>query len=171
MFSVTRLKSNQRGFSLLQTLVALGIFLVASTATIGLFVRSIGATHNAKCYTEAIHIANAQIEAIKNTDSAYITTDFPNGVSQPVAVEICHNGESRGVIQLALSAHLAHGDTLGLCNPGDDAEGVWLPEGATWTVTYPNGTSVDPLVITVTVSWPVEGTTKSIKLTTEVTSL
>ena len=171
MFSVTHLKSNQRGFSLLQMIMALGILLIASTSTLGLFSRALGTTNNAKYYTEAIHVANAQLEAIKNTDFADIITNFPDGVSQPVQVVICHNGESMSVIQPAVDAHLAHGDTLGLCDPGDDAGSTWLPDEATWTVTYPNGTTANPLAITLTVSWPEKGETKSIQLATEVTSL
>jgi type II secretory pathway pseudopilin PulG len=49
--------------------------------------------------------------------------------------------------------------------------GTSLPAGATWTVTYPDGTGVNPLTITVTVAWTESGQAKSIQLTTQVVSL
>lgn len=171
LFSVKFLKSDQRGFSLLQMTLALGVFLIASASTMHSFTRALGVTTKAKYYTEAIQVANAQMEAIKNTDFGDIVTDFPDGVSQLVQVVICHNGETISIIHPALEAHVAHGDTLGLCNPGDDAGITWLPEGATWTVTYPNGTTANPLAITLTVSWLERGQTQSIQLATEVASL
>ena len=45
--------------------------------------------------------------------------------------------------------------------------GTSLPNGATWTVTYPDGTSARPLTISVTVSWPENSETKSVQLTTQ----
>lgn len=45
--------------------------------------------------------------------------------------------------------------------------GTSLPNGATWTVTYPDGTAARPLTISVTVSWPENSETKSIQLTTQ----
>jgi type II secretory pathway pseudopilin PulG len=50
-----------------------------------------------------------------------------------------------------------------------DVQGTSLPNGATWTVTYPDGTSARPLTISVTVSWPENSQTKSVQLTTQVT--
>ena len=37
-------------------------------------------------------------------------------VGPPVKVTICHNGHMLSVPEFAVSAHLAHGDTLGPCN-------------------------------------------------------
>ena len=45
-----------------------------------------------------------------------------------------------------------------------------LPDEAIWFVTYPNGVSADPLQVLATVSWPENGDTKSLSLTTEVAS-
>lgn len=171
LFSPRHLKSNQRGFSLTETVVALAILIMSSTAGLSLFGRAIKVTHTAKYYTEAIYIADALMEVVRSTDFADITTDFPSGVAQPVQQTVCHEGESRRVIQPSVEAHLAHGDTVDLCNPEDNVEGGWLPDAATWTVTYPNGEGADPLAITVTVSWPEGGITESIQLTTEAASL
>ena len=49
--------------------------------------------------------------------------------------------------------------------------GTSLPDDATWMVTYPDGTAGDLLTITVTVSWPQNAETKSVQLTTQMTSL
>ncbi len=171
MSFLNRLKSDQRGYALLQTFMSLGILLIASTTTMGVFAQAIGLTHTAKHYTEAVYVANAQMEIIKGTEFGDITTEFPSGVSQAVKAVVCHSDETMSVAQTALPVHLGHGDTLGSCNESYDNERIWLPDAATWTVSYPKGTYADPLAITVTVSWPEKGTTKLAQLTVEVTSL
>ena len=171
MSFLKHLKSDQRGYALLQTFMSLGVLLIASTSTMGVFSQAIGLTHVAKHYTEAVYAANAQMEIIKGTAFEDITTEFPSGVAQPVKAVICHNGATMSVAQTALPVHLAHGDTLGYCNENDESARIWLPDAATWTVSYPKGIYADPLAIAVTVSWPEKGTTKLVQLTAEVTSL
>ncbi len=49
-------------------------------------------------------------------------------------------------------------------------DGTSLPSGATWSVTYPDGTNANLLTITVIVSWSENGQTQSVQLTTQVKS-
>lgn len=51
-----------------------------------------------------------------------------------------------------------------------DIPGTDLPDGATWTVTYPDGTGADPLTVTVTVAWVERSMNKLVQLTTQVIS-
>ena len=51
LFFPRHLKSDQRGFSLLETVMALGLLVFSSTATLSLFVQTAGVIHTAK-YSE-----------------------------------------------------------------------------------------------------------------------
>ena len=130
---IKQLKRNQRGFTLVEVIVTLGLLLIASTGTFGVFFYALQNAGTAKHTTAATYSAKWQMEAIKNTTFDYITALFPDGVPSEV-------------------------------------QGTSLPTGATWTVTYPDGTGADPLTITVTVSWLEKTTTKSVQLTTQVIS-
>jgi type II secretory pathway pseudopilin PulG len=55
----------------------------------------------------------------------------------------------------------------GVSNP---ITGTSFPNGATWSVTYPDGTGANPLTISVNVSWSENGETKLIQLMTQTTS-
>jgi Tfp pilus assembly protein PilV len=125
---------NERGFSAMETIVALGIMLFVSTSVVGLFAHSLQATGRSKHYTAATYTARAKMEAIKDTDFASITSQYPDDVSNLIT---------------------------GTTN---------LPSESAWVVTYPNGTSADPLAVTVTVSWPENTGTHSVQLTTLVSS-
>ena len=130
---IKQLKCNQRGFTFVEVIVALGLLLIASTGTFGVFFFALQNAGTAKHTTAATYSAKWQMETIKNTTFEYITALFPDGVPSEV-------------------------------------QGTSLPAGATWTVTYPDGTGANPLTITVTVSWLEKTITKSVQLTTQMIS-
>ena len=130
---IKQLKCNQRGFTFVEVIVALGLLMIASTGTFGVFFFALQNAGTAKHITAATYKAKWQVEEIKNTTFDYITALFPDGVPSEV-------------------------------------QGTTLPAGATWTVTYPDGTGADPLTITVTVSWEERNMTKSVQLTSQMIS-
>jgi prepilin-type N-terminal cleavage/methylation domain-containing protein len=130
----TRVKSDHRGFTLLETMIALGILLIGAVGALSLFSYGLKATATSKYITAATNIARAKLEEVKNTPFQNITTTYPNDSSYNV-------------------------------------ENASLPEGATWTVSYPDGIGANPLNISLVVSWQDEGgRTSQVELRTLVTS-
>lgn len=143
--SANRLKSNEEGFTIAEAIVALGIILIVSAGTMTVFSMTIRAAGTTKYITAATYVGKYHMESIKNTEFALITSLYPDGVSAAIGF-------------------LADGTPTGV-------EATSLPAGATWTVTYPDGTGANPLTITVAIAWTEGGQAKSIQLTTQVVSL
>lgn len=78
MLHIKQLKQDQSGISLIETIVALALLFIASTASVGLFVQAAEFTGTAKHYTEAAYAARAAMEEIESTDFDDITTNFPD---------------------------------------------------------------------------------------------
>jgi prepilin-type N-terminal cleavage/methylation domain-containing protein len=126
----------QRGFTLIEAIVALAVLLIGALATCSAFV--IGSRFNAHSEdrTIAANIAQLKMEEIKNTYYLSIVTEHPPG-------ETLFQNESQGEPYWTLNS-----------------AGEWrtsLPEGK-YEISYPGldlnaGIIPDPLIVIVTVSW------------------
>ena len=128
-----RVKSDSRGFTLLESTIALGILFISVVSALSLFCYGLKTAATTKYTMKATNIARAKLEEIKSTPFEDITTTFPDG-----------------------NVFLV--------------ESTPFPEGATWTVSYPDGTEANPLEIYLAVSWEENGRAKQVELTTLVAS-
>ncbi len=90
---IKQLKCNQRGFTFVEVIVALGLLLIASTGTFGVFFFALQNAGTAKHTTAATYSAKWQMETIKNTTFEYITALFPDGVTSEVQGTSLPDGE------------------------------------------------------------------------------
>ena len=136
-----RIKSDSRGFTFLEVMIALGILLIGAAGVLSLFSYGLRATTPSKHITAATNIARAKLEEIKSIPLENKNTPFGNII---------------------------------IMFPGDAAYDVGsasLPEEATWTVSYPDGTMANPLSVSVVVAWQEEnGNTKQVELMALVTA-
>ena len=73
----TRVKSDPRGFTLLETMIATGILLIGAVGALSLINYGLKATATSKHITAATNIARAKLEEIKNTPFKDITSYYP----------------------------------------------------------------------------------------------
>ena len=81
------LHNNQKGFLLVEVIVATVIISVALVAMIGMFISSTIANRSAADYTVATNLAQQQLEVLKTKPTNYwaTTTNIPD-ISQPVGI-------------------------------------------------------------------------------------
>ncbi|MBC8234584.1 prepilin-type N-terminal cleavage/methylation domain-containing protein [bacterium] len=72
-----RVKSDPRGFTLLETMIATGVLLIGAVGALSLIDYGLKATATSKHITAATNIARAKLEEIKNTPFKDITTYYP----------------------------------------------------------------------------------------------
>lgn len=121
--------ASQRGASVLEVILALGIIFLALTGTLSLFKAGFRSLASSDRMTVALNSARSKLEEIKGTEFSQITTLYPDG-------SIYTLPSINGAIR----------------------------------VEYPNGTSSDPLIVKVTVTWPEGDVQRSITLVTMVSS-
>ena len=132
-----KLLNQERGFTIIEALIAQVILLVGATAIWSMFV--VGSRLNAESEdkTVAANIAQLKVEEIMNTRFRYIVEDHPPGVTAFDGGEVDGSG-TQGPPFWTL-----------------DSKGQWrpaLPEGK-YEISYPDGLDADPLRIKVTISW------------------
>lgn len=78
------LTRNIQGFTLVEALVLLGLLMIITTGTLGVFSFGLQNVGEAKHTTAATYIAKSKMETIKNTTFEHITTLFPEDVPSEV---------------------------------------------------------------------------------------
>ena len=128
---MTKLLSGEKGFTIVEAIVAQVILIIGAVSIWSLFI--VGARLNAESEdkTIAANIAQLKMEEIMGTRFRYIVLEHPPG-------EFTFASESQGHPYWTL-----------------DSEGKWitsLPEGK-YVISYPDGVDADPLRIKVTMEW------------------
>lgn len=130
------------GFSVVEVIVAMSIFVIMTVAVLGILVSSLGGTRSNAQRVQAANIAAQQIEAVRSLRADQV----PNGVTTPIASGTTVEGTTYTMTQ---SAAFLSGD------------------GATSICT---STSTKPTFkrVTVTVTWPDMGATAPVRSDTVV---
>ena len=77
MMNIKERLADKRGFTLLETMVSLGILAFGLLAVVGLFVAAIGGTEQGGRMTDAVSLAQQKMEDFK-------TVAYPNITSDPI---------------------------------------------------------------------------------------
>ena len=131
MIALMRLLKSEKGFSLVEGIVAMAILTIGSVALMNLFVIGARLNNESEDRTIATNIAQEKLEEIINSRFRYIVANYPPGIT---ALE-----------------NLPHEEPYWTLNSKDE----WVPalsEGQ-YEIDYPDGLDADPLRISITVSW------------------
>jgi len=168
LFAVRCSLATNKGFTLIETFVAISILTVAIVAPMMLAAKSLSVSYYVRDEVTAYYLAQEAIETIRNIRDANILTNLLQGTS----IDLLAGVPSTTGAPFTVDAHVSSANAMQLCSGtcppveysgtfygyNDGTGGSWVPTRFTRSVTasYVDAEHTN-LHLTVTVSWTTTG--------------
>lgn len=84
---------NEKGFTIAEAVVSIGILMIGAVGTLAIIQSSFGGAARSRHLMIATNLARARMEEIRSTPVANITTTYPANNGSPIAVSSLPSGQ------------------------------------------------------------------------------